>query len=211
MSCYCLPLGMVGRFQLPSCNCSFHRKGLSCFAICCFACSMPSPKEVQHVQRPATIPEQSSTVDADDQVPLEPSQITCRFLDFVACLHVFMSSHWISSVRVMKVKWERCRHHWVNSQRRSRNAHWNGMHVYMWWHVFVTCLMFPPKSPNSTNSKQPNTEIPVGSCWLENSIHFQTMFTIFHHLSPKMFTHLPRVCQGQGLASGGAPRDGDRD
>ena len=89
MSCYCLPLGMVGRFQLPSCNCSFHRKGLSCFAICCFACSMPSPKEVQHVQRPATIPEQSSTVDADDQVPLEPSQITCRFLDFVACLHVF--------------------------------------------------------------------------------------------------------------------------
>ena len=99
-----------------------------------------------------------------------------------SCLHAEFP--WISSVRVMKVRWERCRHHWVNSQRRSRNAHWTGMHVYMWWHVFVTCLMFPPKSPNSTNTKQPNTEIPVGSCWLENSIHFLTMFTIVHHFSP---------------------------
>lgn len=47
---------------------------------------MPSPQEVQHVQRPATIPEQSSTVDADDQVPLEPS---ATIPEPSSCLHVF--------------------------------------------------------------------------------------------------------------------------
>ena len=127
-----------------------------------------------------------------------------------------MSSHWISSVRVYESKMRMVQASLGQQPARFSECslEW---HAYL--HVMTCVCSVSHVSPQASKFYKYQTAKHRNPSWLmlarefhtfPNYVHhFSPSFTIFHHLSPKMFTHLPRLCQGQGLTSGGAPRDGD--